>query len=542
MKPLLASLAALGPARLAALAGVGAATLGLLLFLAMRLSADGPMALLYGDLDLRDASAMADLLDKAHVPHEIGAGGSSILVPADRVAQARLDMAKAGLPGGGSIGYEIFDRGDGLTSSQFQQDINETRALEGELARSIRIMRGVRGVRVHLVLARHEPFAQEEQEAQASVLLTMSGAARMDRDGVQAVLNLVAAAVPGLKPQNIAIVDDRGELLARAGEPADGAAASQDEIRMATQTRLSHAVEEMLERSLGVGHVRAEAAVDMDFDHSSETDEKYDPDGQVARSTQSITDSSKSSQKDTPVSVQNNLPNPDAGAAASGSGSQDQHQEETTNYEIGKTVRTIVHDQPRIARITLAVMVDGITSMGAGGKPEWHERSADDLARIGTLARSVIGFDAKRGDTVDVVSMRFTNDAASLPASAPGLFGLAFGTPEIMRLVQMVLFGLVALGVVVMVLRPAALRLTASPAAQLTAQAMGAEEDGADPARLAGATAAPAGLLTDESMVSLNNIDGTIRASSIRRIAELVDKHPEESVAILRGWIAQEAG
>jgi flagellar M-ring protein FliF len=540
MKPLLASLAALGPARLAALAGVGVATLGLLLFLAMRLSADGPMALLYGDLDLRDASAMADLLDKAHVPHEIGAGGSSILVPADRVAQARLDMARAGLPGGGSIGYEIFDRGDGLTTSQFQQDINETRALEGELARSIRIMRGVRGVRVHLVLARHEPFAQEQQQAQASVLLTMSGAARMDRDGVQAVLNLVAAAVPGLKPQNIAIVDDRGELLARAGEPSDGAAASQDELRMAAQTRLSHAVEEMLERSLGIGHVRAEAAVDMDFDHTSETDEKYDPDGQVARSTQSVTDSSKSSQKDTPVSVQNNLPNPDSGAG--GSGSQDQHKEETTNYEIGKTVRTIVHDQPRIGRITLAVMVDGLTSLGADGKPAWHERSPDELARIATLARSVIGFDEKRGDKVEVVSMRFTDETASLPPAAAGLFGFTFGTGDIMRLVQMALFGIVALVVVLVVLRPAALKLATSPAARLAAEQ--AESGGAtmDDPKLIGASPGPAGLLTDESMVSLGNVDGAIRASSIRRIAELVDKHPDESVAILRGWIAQEVG
>ena len=144
---------------------------------------------------------------RQHIPYRIGGQGSQILVPADQVAAARVLLAKEGLPSGGSIGYEIFDRGDGLAATEFQQKINETRALEGELARTIRAISGVRAARVHLVLPRREPFAREQQDAQASVMLTMAGAARLDREGVQAILNLVAAAVPGLRPQNIAIVD-----------------------------------------------------------------------------------------------------------------------------------------------------------------------------------------------------------------------------------------------------------------------------------------------------------------------------------------------
>ena len=544
MKALLSGFAGLGAARLAAMAIVGAATLGLLVFLATRLTGDAPMALLYGDLDLRDAAAMADLLDKAHVPHALGAGGSSISVPQNLVAQARLDMARSGLPGGGSIGYEIFDRGDGLTASQFQQDINQTRALEGELARSIRVMRGVRSVRVHLVLAKHEPFTQEQQAAQASVLLTMTGAARLDRGGVQAVLNLVAAAVPGLKSDNIAIIDDRGELLARAGQPSDGAqsGATKDELRLATETRLSHAVEQMLERSLGVGHVRAEAAVEMDFDQTRETDEKYDPDGQVARSVQSVTDNNKSTEKQNTVSVQNNLPNPEGGGAAAGT--QGQRQEETTNYEIGKSTRTVVHDEPQLRRISLAVMVDGITSPSPDGKSSWQERSPDELARIATLARSVIGFDAKRGDTVEVVSMKFASDSELAPASAHGLFGLALDKDDVIRAAQLGLFAVLALIVVFAVLRPAALRLSAAPARRLTdsSGASGAALQGGaqNTAGLLGGPPAPAGLLTDESMINIGNVDGQIRASSIRRIAELVERHPDESLAIVRGWMSQE--
>src|SRR4051794_14611213 len=159
MSAVLASLKALGPMRLAAMAGVGLLCLGLLAFLMLRGGGDGPMALLYADLDLHEAAQVADQLDKAHIAHQLEAGGSRVLVPADQVARARVLLAKEGLPSGGSIGYEIFDRADGLTANSFQQGINQTRALEGELARTIRSIQGVRAARVHLVLPRREPFA-----------------------------------------------------------------------------------------------------------------------------------------------------------------------------------------------------------------------------------------------------------------------------------------------------------------------------------------------------------------------------------------------
>ena len=147
--------------------------------------------------------------------------------------------------------------------------------MEGEIARSIRMLTGVRAARVHLVLPHHTPFSRDQQAAQASVVLTMAGNARLDAQGVQAVLNLVAAAVPGLKPQGIAVIDSRGTLLARAGQPSpdDAGVQTGEEIRRATETKLSHAIEDMLERSLGPGHVRAEASVEMNFEHVNETTE-----------------------------------------------------------------------------------------------------------------------------------------------------------------------------------------------------------------------------------------------------------------------------
>jgi flagellar M-ring protein FliF len=549
MKPILDGFRALGPARLMALGVVGLGMLVLLGLLAVRGGAPAQQALLYADLDLREASQMADALDRAHIPHQELGNGERITVSAADVARARLLLAKDGLPSGGSIGYEIFDRGDALTASQFQQDINETRAMEGELARSIRMLQGVRNARVHLVLPRRQPFSRDVQQAQASVVLTMAGAARLDPQAVQAVLNLVAAAVPGLKPQGIAIIDSRGNLLARAGQPAGDEAVVQtdEEMHRATEARLSRAVEDMLEESLGPGRVRAEAAVQMNFDRVNETAENFNPDQQVVRSTQSTTDKSTSTEAEKNVSVANNLPN--AEAAGGQTGSQQQKQEETTNYEIGKTVRTLVHEAPQIARISLAVMVDGTLQPGKDGKTVWTERSPDELARIKRLVESAIGYDAKRGDTVEVVSMRFVaTDEASGEAPA-GLLGLGLEKADFLGLAQSAILAIVVLLALVLVLRPMALRLSGvTPQSMLAGGdsllvgpdgvAVTVQEEGG--AALAGGAARP--MLTDETMITMQNVEGQLRASAMRKLAELVEQHPDASLSIMRGWMTAEEG
>ena len=564
MKALVEGLKALGTARLLAMAAVAMGMLGLLAVLVMRGGSER-MALLYGDLDLREASQVVDRLARQKIPYRVVGQGSEVLVPAEQVGPARLMLAREGLPTGGSIGYEIFDRGDSLGTTEFQQKINETRALEGELARSIRVMSGVRGARIHLVLPKREPFARDRQDAQASVLLTMIGAQRLDRGGVQAIANLVAAAVPGLKPQNISVVDSRGDVLARPGDPSAsmGSATSTEELRRATELRLSHAVEEMLERSLGPGRVRAEASVRMSFDRVNETQEKYDPDGQVTRSQQNVTDTNKTTEASSTTSVQNNLPNADAGSGAAGS--QQARQEETTNYEIGRTVRTLIREQPQIERISLAVMVDGVISAGSDGKASWQPRSEADVANITGLVKSAIGFDERRGDHVEIVSMRFVSEDLGVASDRPGLFGLPIEKADLLRLAETALFGVIAVLALLLVLRPMVLRLTMLPQGLVGMSGNGAaggvgalalpgsvgagipgsmgmvgQSSGGAPLASRGSASVP--LLEDESMVNIAQIEGQMRASSLRRISDLVDKHPEETLSIMRGWIAQEAG
>ncbi len=515
------------------MAAVAVICLGMLAFLALR-STEGPMALLYADLDLREAGQIVDQLDKAHIAHRTEAGGNRLLVPIDQVDRARLLLAKEGLPSGGSIGNEIFDRSDGLTANSFQQGITQTRAMEGELSRTIRSIQGIRAARVHLVLPRREPFARERQEAQASVVLTMGGAARLDRDGVQAILNLISAAVPGLHPQNIALVDSRGNLLARAGQPTGAAAAAQtgEELKHSTELRLSRAVEEMLERSLGPGRVRAEAAVELDFDQVRETQERFDPEGQVVRSQQSNSDNNRNTENANNVSVQNNLPNADANSQPTGS--QEQKQEETTNYEISKTVRTIVREQPQLKRISLAVMVDGVSTRGADGAVTWADRPAEEVSRIATLVRSAIGFNEARGDRVDVVSMRFATPEEG-PEAPPLPFWSRIDHSDLFRLAENGLVGLAVLAALLFVLRPMALRV--SLAATALPGATGAP--GQSQPAIAGEQGAARLENGSDEMIQLNNVEGTMRTSSIKRVATLIEDRPEESVAMLRNWLAE---
>ncbi|PZW43028.1 flagellar M-ring protein FliF [Humitalea rosea] len=534
-------LRSLGTARLAGLAGVGVAVLGLVLWLALR-AGQPAMALLYADLDARDAGQVVAALERQHVPYRLGGGGAQVFAPEEQVARLRLALARDGLPAGGSVGYEIFDRGESLTTTPFQQDVNRLRALEGELARTIRGLSGVRGARVHLVLPRREPFSRERGEAQASVVLTMQGAQRLDREGVQAVLHLVSMAVPGLRPQGVSIVDSRGELLARGGQALNGpaGAASQEEARRALEMRLARAVEEMLERSLGQGRVRAEVSAEMDFERVTTVEERFDPDNQVPRSTQTVNEQNRSGEGGV-ASVATQLPGAEA---AAGPQTQESRQEETTNFEIGRTTRNVQREHPVMKRLSVAVLVDGVWE----GQPRtFRERTPEELQRLVTLVRGAVGFDERRGDHVEVVSLRFAEPPGAGMEEAPALLGLSPAT--VARLIESSVFALVALVALLAVARPVAGKLVAA----LTTRSVlaSAEAGAAVPALLPDGTPNPAALgapgtmlaLTDEGedgMVSLANIAGQMRASSLARLAKLLDAHPEEALGVIRGWLHAE--
>lgn len=544
MNRLLDGLKALGALRLAGIAVVGLLVLGIVGGIVMRGNTQ-PMALLFGELDLRDSGQVTANLDKLHVPYELRAGGAQILVPADQVDRMRLAMARDGVPAGGSVGYEVFDRGDSVTSNQFQQQMNQLRALEGELGRTIRTIRNVRAARVHLVLPKREPFAREQQEAQASIILSIAGGRRMDDGEVQAVVNLVSGAVPGLKAQNVTVVDDRGQSLTRSSRGRDSALVAGDDARRLVEQRLGQAVEDMLGRTVGAGHVRAEATVEMSFERSSETHEHFDPDDQVVRTQQSTTDASKNTEPQQGVSVQNNLPNPEAQAAGA-VGASTNRQEENTTYEIGKTVRTVVKDAPSIKRVSMAVLIDGITSRGPDGRPVWKEMPQADLDRLSVLVKSAVGFDEKRGDRVDVVSMRFSSPDDAFDADVAAAGWLQFGRADLIWLATFGTVALVALFALGFVVRPLALKLVSGLPAPVRALAGPVAQAGGPLAVEGSGLSTEAQLqLVDaaakDTMLNMANIQGEVRALSIRQLGEIVESQPDASVSVIRGWLSQKA-
>ncbi|UUX50511.1 flagellar M-ring protein FliF [Nisaea acidiphila] len=555
MNPLVDLIRNLGPIRIAALVGTAVAVLGFFIFLASRLSTGG-MSLLYGDLDPADSGAIVKELEARNIEYELKAGGQQVYVPGDEVLKLRVALAEQGVPGGGTMGYEIFDKSDGLGTTSFVQNVNLVRALEGELARTIGAMNNVRGARVHLVLPQRELFSRERRKPSASVVLQVQGAGRLGREQVLAIQHLVAAAVPEMDPQNISILDSRGQLLARGTSEEDGALPGQssEEMRLAFENRLRGSVEELVERIVGLGRVRAEISAEIDYDRFTEQSEIYDPDSQVARSTQTITESESSQErnKQDTVSVENNLPEAEANAGAGDLSalSQAERSEETVNFEISRTVRNRVKEAGEIQNLSVAVLVDGRYVENEDGDKVYQPRSPEELEQIATLVRSAVGYNGSRGDTVEVVNMQFVKlepldlDDGSL------LFGIS--KDEFLQLAEVLVLAVVGLLVILLVVRPVLTRLFESMPTTL-ATSGGPAIAGADAiAQLTGpgATADMAELLEGDDeeeslldqMIDINQVEGRVRASSLKKIGEIVEKHPEEAVAIIRNWMYQEAG
>ncbi|MBS0989311.1 flagellar M-ring protein FliF [Acetobacter okinawensis] len=538
MKNFLTSLKALGRTQQIALGIAGAALLGALAYFAFYAGV-GASTLLYGDLDLTEAAEMADDLAKAHISFTTSPDGTRIFVAKDKVASARLLLAKNGLPSGGAVGYELFDKSGTLTSTQFEQSINETRAMEGELERSIRLLNGVRNVRVHLVLPHRDLFSTETNPSQASVVLDIGRAGRMAPDGIQAIQNLVAAAVPGLRPQNISIVDTRGDVLVKPGDPDSlaGQESQMEKIRHAEEQRLAQAVEDMLIPTLGAGHVRARAAVTMATEEVHETDESYDPNQQVLRSQQTSSDKSVNTESSPSTTVGNNLPNANANQDNK-TGSTNDREEETNNYEIGKRVRVVNQSRPRIARVSMAVLVDGTMAKDKSGKEVWTPLDDSELERITTLAQTAVGFDKARGDEVRVVSMRFMPDGGFDFAGSRTDY---FSREMLIYVAEWVIPILLVLGALFIGLRPMLRRtglVTLVSKERHGQEALLAGAEGGTLVMGANGQMLPPGAAGEGSHgVDLDGVQGKLRQEALDRVADRFENNLDETVLIIRSWL-----
>ncbi len=543
---------ALGPARLAAMGAVAAGLIGFFVFLMLRFT-QPQLAVLFTELTFDDSLQVVKKLEGMNIPHEIRQDGSIIMAPKEQVLRLRMEMAESGLPAGGSVGYEIFDKSDTLGATSFVQNINRVRAIEGELVRTIRSLQKVIMARVHLVLPKRELFSRDAREPSASIVIKSRG--KLDGGQIKAIQHLAASAVDGLKPSRVSIVDESGRLLASGrGDGPQAGGGELEERNRVVERRMRNEVEEIVASIVGEGRVRVRVSAEMDYSKITETTDVFDPEGRVVRSTQTREESSNASTPtgDESVSVGNELPA--ANGESGGAGSQQENSnknEEVVNYEISRTTKTEVAEGGRVKRLSVAVLVDGIYQKNAGGAIKYSPRPKAQIDQIKALVSSAIGFSKDRGDQVQVVNLRFAEvqEPALADGSSQGWLDsiMSMSKADIFTIAELTVIGLMSLLVLLLVVRPLVRRIlspegTAPQMGALTAEGTIAADGtplltGPNGEELA--LPAPRNQ-TSEALDSARAV-GDVQAKAVEDVGETVKNNPEEAVSIVRDWIQKTA-
>ncbi len=558
----------LGPARIAAMGAVTAALIAFFVFLILRVTAPA-MTTLFTDLTFEDSSAIIKDLERQGIPFEMRNDGATVLVPKDRVTRLRMKLAEGGLPKGGGVGYEIFDKTDALGATSFVQNINHLRALEGELARTIRAIERVQMARVHLVLPERPLFSRDKAEPSASIVLRLRGS--LEAQQVRAIRHLVASAVNGLKPQRVSIVDENGRLLANGSADDTAGGISADERQIAFERRMREQVEAIVSSVVGPGRARVQLTAEFDFNRVTQTSDRFDPEGRVVRSSQTREESSQTADnREGQVTVGNELPGAQQqrqGAENSVKNDQARKIEEIVNYEISRTTKTEVIEGGRVNRISVAVVVDGNYTRNDRGEMTYAPRDKEEIDRIAALVRSAIGFDQKRGDQVEVVNLRLAEAPQNIVNEPKGwLDFLQFTKDDIMRGIELAVMLLLGLVVVLLVVRPLMRRILPPPPSKeaigaggalgipgitaimggaggvTVAGGPGSVGIAGGPNVIVGGEQTTATISTHTSqMIDIAQVQGQVHAQSVQKVGELAEKNPHETVAIIRSWLHEAA-
>jgi flagellar M-ring protein FliF len=528
-----------------------AVLLPVLLFVGSQWIADGQYVPLFASLTAEDAGAIVSQLKAAKVPYRVGGNGEQILVPADRAAELRLKMAVQGLPLGGGVGFEVFDK-TAFGVSDFTQRLNYQRALQGELARTIGQLRAVTRARVHLVLPQPSLFAERDRPASASVFLKLQPGAQLGREEVRGIVHLVASSVEGLSPERVTVVDTAGRVLSTGTDQGGPLSPRRLEAKTSIEEGLERRVQGLLDSALGAGQAVARVAVLLNFDQVERTEEKFSPEN-VARqkTTSSERNKGKTSTPTTPVGSPE-IATADKDGAASVTQNEGSRDSESTTYEISRVINRTTTSPGEIRRLTVAVMLNTpqkVTVPAEGDKKEVREpapRSAEELEKIRQVVKGAVGFDEKRGDEVTVVEMPFDpttleRERTALEQAAPA--GRPFGGPWLSWAMLggagvLVLAGLAA---VVIVLRQAGRRRVLE-LAQLAIDSQ--TPGGGRPATATGVAAsaaastysprAPQPLVPDELM-DLSREREDIRQKALA----MATTEPEATAQLLRAWLVK---
>lgn len=525
----------LGTKRLAMMGGVALALLAALTVVAMS-SSKSNMGYLYTDLDPAAASTITEKLKAQNVPYTLSADGTAIMAPEDKLAQLRMSMAGEKL--GGKIGYEVLDSEQPFGVSASRAKMNETRAIEGELAKSIQTIQTVTAARVHIVMPERAMFANESRKATAAVTVKTKG--HMGSEQIASIRYLVSSSVPELSPDAVSVVDQTGALLARAGDPDTAGAADADERQQAVEAKLRDEIEALLQPIVGEGKVRAEVSAQIDRDQTREESNVFDPDKQVVARKVSVETGDQNKENEAgpqTTSVSNQLPDAKANPAAPGTSRQSASNQtsEDTTFSNSSTKTVTLRAPGKVTRLTIAVMVDG----GPKGLP------TDQIQRLQRLVENATGIDTQRGDSVVVESMPFS----AVPVEdAKESFFSKLPMDKIWTFLQLALIagvGLLALRMLKpkpepLAIEPEMMALEAQQQQQhneemrqLTARAADGDPEALEKLEQMGATEVP--MLDQE--IALAQVDGRIKLSALKRIGSAIAASPPEAASVIRQWM-----
>lgn len=514
----------LGVGRLVTMAIVLILLIGMMIAVSSRV-ADQNLGLLYGGLETQEAGEIVNRLDAMGVKYEIR-GDSQIFVPQDRVGRLRMQLASEGLVGSSTTGYEIFDEASSFGTTALVQDINARRALEGELARTITSLPVVKGARVHIVMPERQLFSRTQTKATASVTIDL-GNRMLEETQIRGIVQMVAAAVPDLNPENVTVVDNRGDLLSASGGTGKNQAGSSpaDRFRNKLENEYEQRITQMLERVVGRGSVSAKVSAEVNFDRVEENSEIFNPEEQVARSEQLIEERTQreQTQPGAPAGLAANVPGgADDGGTQVGSQEDITRLEETINYEISRTVRNLVREGGEVESLSVAVLVEG-DYVNVDGEQQYVPISDERRQQLEALVRTAIGFDAGRGDKIELIDMPFKAMEEVEMVEPPLL-----SKEDIMRLIE---YGLLFLGfivVMVFVVRPV-LKAVRPPEPEKPVRTEGDSDDEIEAGD------------ENETMIDLAKVEGRVRESTIKKVTEIIDSNPEQSVAVVRSWLSPES-
>ncbi|WP_349364403.1 MAG: flagellar basal-body MS-ring/collar protein FliF [Roseitalea porphyridii] len=537
LKTLLANLSALGPRRLMLLGGVF-----VLVLLAVGV---GSIFLnrpayqpLYVGLERDDVTRMGLALGEAGIVYDVNAEGTTLMVPAGMTGRARMILAEKGLPSSAGAGYELFDDLGSLGLTSFMQEVTRVRALEGEIARSIQTISGVKGARVHIVMAERGNFRRAEQVPTASVII------RFDRAGVESRANsirhLVAAAVPGMVADNVTVLDSAGRLLAAGEDPLTNSASSAIGIEATVENQVADGIHRALAATLGGANFRVSVQADVNTDQRQVEETVFDPDSRVERSVQIVRSEDAATEQlaTDPVTVEQDLPqDAQEGGSASSTNERSERREETTNYELSSKRTATVSSGYTVDRLSIAVVVNRARLVAADGTPLEPAQIEERLAQIRTIAAAAAGVVDDRGDVLNVTALDFVEGVAEGGSSAPG--AMASLSEHLGTVINALAFVVAILAVIFLAVRPMIATLRSAEFADQIARV----EAGETPllSNHSAGSAGEAGLAGGDELADMAAESIRLKPAPEERLSRIIDMNEERAAQILRRWLNNEA-